>query len=141
LVQGELRNHQIALELALLEDLPHVQASRVQLQQVILNLIMNAVEAMDSVKDRARVLRVTSELQKPDNLLIAVRDSGSGIDPKNLDRIFDTFFTTKSSGMGMGLSICRTIVEAHGGELWASAGIDFGSVLNIQLPAFQAGVE
>jgi PAS domain S-box-containing protein len=141
LVQGELRNRGIALESTLLEGLPHVRASRVQLQQVILNLIMNAIEAMDSIEDRARVLRVTSELPDPNKVLIAVRDTGSGIDPRNLDRIFDAFFTTKSSGMGMGLSICQTIVEAHGGRLWASAGIDLGSVLNIQLPAFRPEAE
>jgi signal transduction histidine kinase len=112
-----------------------------QLQQVILNLVRNAVDAMESVSDRPRVLSVKSAVQDPDGVLVAVEDSGEGIDPKDIDRIFDSFFTTKPQGMGMGLSICRSIIEDHRGRLWASSGVDHGSVFNVQLPAFRPPVE
>jgi two-component system NtrC family sensor kinase len=141
LVHGELNKHRISVESELLQDLPQVRADRIQIQQVILNLIINAVEAMDLVKNRARVLRVTSEMQEPGNALITVQDTGAGIDPKDMDQIFDAFFTTKSSGMGMGLSICRSIIEIHGGQLWASSGLGHGAVFNIRLPVAKAGVD
>ena len=106
-----------------------------QLQQVILNLVRNAADAMESVSGRARVLRVQSTVHDQDDVLVSVEDSGTGIDPKDIEHIFDSFFTTKSQGMGMGLSICRSIIEAHGGRLWASSGLDHGAVFNVQLPA------
>ena len=117
LVQGELKNRGVSSRAELADDLPRVLADRIQLRQVILNLIMNAIEAMVSVSNRARVLRVRSENHGDDGVLVAVEDSGSGIAPEDMDRIFETFFTTKSEGMGMGLSICRSIVESHGGRI------------------------
>ena len=134
LVQGELKNRGVSSRAELANDLPRVLADRIQLRQVILNLIMNAIEAMVSVSDRARVLRVRSENHGDDGVLVAVEDSGSGIAPKDMDRIFETFFTTKSEGMGMGLSICRSIVESHGGRISASRANPRGSVFQIILP-------
>ena len=96
---------------------------RVQLQQVIVNLTLNGIEAMGAVIDRPRRLVIRSQRQNPE-VLVAVRDSGAGIDPKDVKRIFDAFFTTKAQGMGMGLSICHSIIESHGGRLWASANGD-----------------
>jgi signal transduction histidine kinase len=110
-------------------------ADQVQLQQVFLNLIMNAVEAMSSVENRERSLLVKSELHGAGDVLIMVQDSGPGIDPNDVDRIFDAFFTTKSQGMGLGLSICQSIVESHGGRLWASTHIPQGTAFYVQLPS------
>ena len=110
-------------------------ADRVQLQQVMINLIMNAAEAMNAVEDRDRILTITSHPQGPDGVLITLADTGTGIDPQNADRIFEAFFSTKSSGMGMGLFICRSIIEAHGGRLSGSPGYPYGSVFSIVLPA------
>ncbi|SEC49448.1 PAS domain S-box-containing protein [Rhizobiales bacterium GAS191] len=134
LVQGELQNQSVSLQTELTEELPPVSAVRVQLQQVILNLLTNAIEAMASKDFYARLLRVTSQRREHHDVLITVEDSGPGIDPKNADHIFDLFFTTKSHGMGMGLSICRSIVEAHGGRLSVLPGIDGGSAFQISLP-------
>ena len=130
----ELQSHQIIVRTELADDLPLVLADRVQLQQVILNLTTNAIDAMSSVAGRSRILRLRSEIQEPHGVLVSVEDSGFGIDPKNVDRIFETFFTTKSGGMGMGLAICRSIIEAHHGRLWASAGTQDGSVFQFTLP-------
>jgi signal transduction histidine kinase len=110
-------------------------ADRVQLQQVLINLIMNAIEAMSSVANRERSLLVKSELHGERDVLIAIEDSGPGIDPNDMDRIFDAFFTTKAHGMGLGLSICQSIIESHGGRLWASTRRPHGSVFYIQLPS------
>ncbi|MGA9561637.1 MAG: sensor histidine kinase [Pseudolabrys sp.] len=110
-----------------------VLADQVQLQQVILNLIVNAIEAMNCMPD-ARVLRLTSALHDADGVLITVEDSGPGIAPENLDKVFDTFFTTKPTGMGMGLSICRSIIEAHGGRLWVSGVAPHGCIFHVVLP-------
>jgi signal transduction histidine kinase len=134
LVDPELRSQRVSVHLELAERLPQVLGDRVQLKQVIFNLVMNAVDAMSAVADRARVLRINSAAHKPDFVQIAVEDSGTGIDPKSIDRIFDPFFTTKSRGMGMGLSICRSIVEAHHGRLWALHGVHHGSIFRIELP-------
>ena len=130
-----LQNERVSVRTELVNELPNVLGNRVQLQLVFRNLIMNAVEAMSSVTDRERVLHIRSEIFKPSGVLIAVADSGTGIDPESIDRIFDTFFTTKSHGMGMGLSICRSIVEAHGGRLSASPPLPHGSIFEIVLPA------
>jgi C4-dicarboxylate-specific signal transduction histidine kinase len=135
LVQGELASHQVSLQNELLHDLPQVMAERVQLLQVFLNLVTNAVDAMSAITNRERVLTVRSEICEPDHVLISVEDSGSGIDLTHMDQIFDAFFTTKDHGMGMGLSICRSIVESHGGQLWAAARNPHGSVFCIKLPS------
>jgi C4-dicarboxylate-specific signal transduction histidine kinase len=113
---------------------PQVPANQVQLRQVLVNLIMNAVDAMSTVENRARVLRIKTEVHKLNGVLITVEDSGTGIDPENLDRIFDTFFTTKSHGMGMGLSICRAIAEEHDGELHLSKTDSHGTSFELILP-------
>jgi PAS domain S-box-containing protein len=135
LAHGELQAHGIFVVTDLPEALPSVLGHRGQLQQVILNLVTNAADAMESVPDRPRVLRVVSGIHGANGVLVSVEDSGTGINPKDIDRIFDSFFTTKSKGMGMGLSICRSIIEAHEGRLWASSGIDHGSIFNIELRA------
>jgi signal transduction histidine kinase len=134
LTHGEIQNGRVSVETELTNELPNVVGNRVQLQLVFRNLIMNAVEAMGSVTDRGRVLHIRSEI-KPSGVRIAVADSGTGIEPKSIDRIFDTFFTTKYHGMGMGLSISRSIVEAHGGQLSASPSHPHGSIFEIVLPA------
>ena len=114
-------------------------ASRVQLHQVILNLIMTAGEAMSSVTGRERRLTIGTCLDKPATLTITVEDTGTGIEPAHFDRIFDPFFTTKAHGMGLGLSICRSIIEAHGGKLVASPGNPFGTSFYLSLPISEAG--
>jgi C4-dicarboxylate-specific signal transduction histidine kinase len=134
LLHEEIQSQQVSMRSELAEALPQVPANRVQLQQVIVNLIMNAVDAMSTVVNRARILRVKTEIHEFNYLLITVEDSGMGIDPKNIDRIFDAFFTTKSHGMGMGLSICRSIIERHGGRLSVSLGQPHGSIFHVFLP-------
>ena len=135
LVRGEIRKHGILLRKDLLRNLPHVDADRTQLQQVIMNLIMNAVEAMAPLMDRERLLVVRSDVFDAGNVVITIEDFGPGFNPGDKDRIFDAFYTTKSEGMGMGLFICRSIVEAHGGRLWASPGAHCGSVFHVVLPS------
>ena len=135
LVQGDLQTRGVSAGIRLTSDPLQVSGNRVQLQQVILNLVMNAVEAMAPVTDRARVLGISSERHAPDGVLISVEDCGTGIDRKNIDRIFEPFFTTKSHGMGMGLSICRSIIHAHGGRLAASPAHPHGSIFQVFLPA------
>jgi PAS domain S-box-containing protein len=130
---GELKSCQVSLTLQLLDNLPLVQADGVQLQQVLFNLITNAIDAMASITDRPRVLRVVSEYLE-DWALISVHDSGTGINPQHAERLFDAFFTTKPNGIGLGLSICRSIVESHGGRLSAFPGHPYGSVFQIVLP-------
>jgi C4-dicarboxylate-specific signal transduction histidine kinase len=133
-VETELQSHHIAVRNTLDETIPVVLADRVQLQQVILNLIKNAVEAMSDVEPNSRRLHIKTELDESQNIVATVQDSGPGIDPQNIKRIFDRFFTTKSQGMGMGLAICRSIIEAHNGQLWAEAGVHRGSIFRISLP-------
>jgi C4-dicarboxylate-specific signal transduction histidine kinase len=134
LVQAELARNQVVLRTELCDGLPHAMADRVQVQQVMVNLILNAVEAMNGNVDRQRNLVMQSEMQSPDQILVAVRDSGMGIDPSVQKRIFDPFFTTKAQGMGMGLSISHSIIEAHGGRLWASPNADHGATFQFTLP-------
>jgi signal transduction histidine kinase len=138
LARGELEKRRIAVETDLPAGLPDVVGCQAQLQQVFLNVVTNAVEAMDSVAERARKLRVTSRPHETDGVLITVEDSGTGIDPRNAKQIFEPLYTTKSQGMGLGLSICRSIVEAHGGRLSASPGALHGLALRISLPAGEA---
>ena len=134
LLHGELHHYGVSLRTQLVDDLPCVSADRIQLEQVIMNLAMNAVEAMASVTDRARVLYVRSEKQDNDCVVVTLEDTGTGINPEQMDDIFDTFFTTKSEGIGMGLSICRSVVEAHGGGITASRANLHGSVFQFFLP-------
>ena len=117
------------------DGLPEVMAERVQLQQVLLNLIMNAIEAMSSVTGRERLLMITSSVGARADISVTVEDTGDGIAPDHLDRIFDPFFTTKSQGMGLGLSICRSFIEAFGGRLWASPRSPVGAVFHLTLPS------
>jgi len=134
LVHGELDKHQVSVRLELSDRLAPVTADRVQLQQVILNLVMNAVDAMESIGDRPRVLRVKTQMQASTGVQVSIADTGSGIDPEKASRIFDSFFTTKPQGTGMGLSICRSIVETYKGRLWVSPGVPNGSEFHFFLP-------
>ena len=130
---GELKSRRVSLALELLDNLSPVRADRIQLQQVLLNLLTNAVDSMASITDRPHVLRVRSE-RLEDWALISVQDSGTGINPEHAERVFEAFFTTKPNGIGLGLSICRSIVEAHEGRLSASAVHPYGSVFQVMLP-------
>jgi C4-dicarboxylate-specific signal transduction histidine kinase len=133
LMQPEASRNQVTVETQLTAGLPVTKGDRVQLQQVIANLVLNGIEAMNAVTDRPRRLIIRSE-KRDSGVLVAVQDSGTGIDPKNERRIFDAFFTTKSQGMGMGLSISHSIIESHGGRLWASANSGHGATVQFALP-------
>jgi PAS domain S-box-containing protein len=141
LVRIEAENQRVSICTELSAELPQVSANQVQLRQVVVNLIMNAVDAMSTVQNRARVLRIKTEVHKLDSVLITVEDSGTGIDPENVDRIFDAFFTTKSHGMGMGLSICRSIIESHDGRLSVAPAQPHGSTFYVSLPLSIQNVE
>jgi signal transduction histidine kinase len=130
----------VSVQTRLADGLHPIHGDRVQLQQVILNLILNAVEATGSVKAEPRVLLISTE-QDDTGVLVAVRDSGPGIDSEHLERAFEAFYTTKSSGTGMGLSICRSIIDAHGGRLWAEANEPRGAVFQFALPVFELIVQ
>jgi signal transduction histidine kinase len=134
LVRHEFSRHGIALQLALSPGLPLVLGDRVQLQQVVINLIVNGIQAMADINDRPTVLTISSGAEG-DEVTLAVQDSGIGITPATSERLFDAFFTTRSDGMGMGLSICRSIVEAHGGRIWATGDSAVGAVFRLALPA------
>jgi PAS domain S-box-containing protein len=133
LTRSEMKQHGILLRTELANGLPDIWGDRVQLQQVILNLIMNAIEAMSEVSEEPRELLITS-VDGPDGVTVSVRDSGPGLKPQSLDQLFDPFFTTKPAGMGMGLSICRSITEAHGGRMWASANVPQGASFHFSIP-------
>ena len=134
LTRDELHRHRISVMTELHSNLPVTMADRVQLQQVVLNLVMNGIDAMRAVTDRPRNLTVRSQLSDQGNIVVNVADSGVGLDPRNRDRIFDSFFTTKPEGMGMGLAISNTIIQAHHGQLWAESGTPFGAVFGFTLP-------
>ena len=134
LVRSDLEAQHISVRTELFDKLPQVPANLVQLRQVLVNLITNAVDAMSTVGGRPKVLRVKTEVDESSHVLITVEDSGVGIDPKNISRIFDPFFTTKPHGMGMGLSICCSIIESHGGRLSVSPGQPHGSIFHVLLP-------
>jgi len=134
LARSAITENDVSVQTLLTEGLLLVQADRVQVQQVVSNLIFNAVEAMGSVEGGPRELLIRTEQHQPNGVLVAVRDSGLGIDPEHLDRVFEAFYTTKSNGVGMGLSICRSIIEAHGGRLWAGANEGRGAVFRFTLP-------
>ena len=135
LTRGEVVKNGVSVQTQLAEGLPLIQGDRVQLQQVILNLIVNAVEAMSGVGEGSRELLISTGKAKSDGVLVAVRDSGPGLAPASLERLFGAFYTTKPGGLGMGLSICRSIIEAHGGRLWATANVPQGAVFQFTVPA------
>jgi PAS domain S-box-containing protein len=134
LARRAITKNGVSVQTHLTEGSLPVQVDCVQVQQVVLNLILNAVEAMASVDAGARELLISIKQNETNGIVVAVGDSGPGIDPKNLDRVFEAFYTTKSSGVGMGLSICRSIIEAHGGRLWADANKPRGAVFQFTLP-------
>jgi C4-dicarboxylate-specific signal transduction histidine kinase len=134
LTRGEIAKNGVSMQTQLAEGLPLIQGDRVQLQQVILNLIINAVEAMSLVREDSRELLVSTGRDASGGVLVAVQDSGPGLNSENFDRVFDAFHTTKPGGMGMGLSICRSIVEAHGGRIWASRTAGPGTTFQCTLP-------
>jgi PAS domain S-box-containing protein len=140
LVQRELLNHQVSVRMELAADLPMVRADRVQLQQLIINLVINGIEAMQAVTDRPRELTIRTHRDEVHQVQVSVKDCGVGISPADADRLFNAFFTTKSSGMGMGLSICSSIVEAHGGRVWAEPNLPHGAIFHFTLPLRQEDV-
>jgi PAS domain S-box-containing protein len=140
LMDHELRSHDIRLRTDLGRTLPGVAGDRVQLQQVLLNLIVNAVEAMSAVHDRSRELTIVSRQDGSNAVLVEVRDSGNGLDPQRAEQVFEAFYTTKAEGIGIGLSISRSIIEAHGGRLWASANAPHGAVFSFSLPVAEEAV-
>jgi C4-dicarboxylate-specific signal transduction histidine kinase len=135
MVRGPIDKNRVSVRTRLAPDLNSVWGDRVQLQQVVLNLILNAVEAMGLVDEQSRHLSIRTEQRGGAGILVAVHDSGPGIDPEHLQRVFEPFYTTKNSGLGMGLSICRSIIDAHGGRLWADANELRGAVFQFSLPA------
>jgi PAS domain S-box-containing protein len=140
MILREIDAHGVALQLDLGTSLPSVDGDRVQLQQVIMNLLMNGIQAMSRVTGRSRELLIRSREHGADQILVAVEDSGTGIEPEHVDRLFSAFFTTKPDGMGMGLSICRSIVEQHGGRIWAARNSDTGSTFQFTLPVPRNGI-
>jgi C4-dicarboxylate-specific signal transduction histidine kinase len=134
LIQAEANKNRVAIRTELAADLPPATGDRIQLQQVIMNLTLNGIEAMSSVDDRPRLLVIQSESKASNEIVVAVSDSGVGIDPRDQKRLFDAFFTTKAQGMGMGLSISHSIIESHGGRLWASTNGDHGATFQFMLP-------
>ena len=140
LTQHELGSQHIVVRTDFDTTLPRVAGDRIQLQQVLLNLIVNAIEAMSVVHDRARELTIASRQDGADIVLVEVRDSGNGLDPQRAEQVFEAFYTTKAEGIGIGLSISRSIIEAHGGRLWAGANAPCGAVFRFSLPAAQEAV-
>jgi signal transduction histidine kinase len=135
LMEPQAARNGITIQAELAASHRRIRADRVQLQQVVINLILNSIEAMRELAERPRRIVVRSEIQSDDDVLVAVRDYGIGIDPKNQRRLFDPFFTTKPQGMGVGLSISHSIVEAHGGRLWATANSDWGATFQFTIAA------
>jgi signal transduction histidine kinase len=135
LARSAIATNRVSVQTRFTEGLLAVQGDRVQLQQVLLNLILNAVEAMSKVDEGVRELLISTEQSRTNSVLVAVRDSGPGIDPERREQIFDAFYTTKSTGLGMGLSICRCIIGAHGGRLWVDENQPRGAVFQFTLPS------
>ena len=134
LIGSELRRHGVLLQAELAAGDRPVLGDRVQLQQVLLNLVMNGIEAMSGVAERTRELMVSSSFAEPGSVLVSVEDTGAGFEPDVAQRIFEPFFTTKSEGLGIGLSICRSIVEGHRGRLWASPRAPHGAAIRFTVP-------
>ena len=137
LVQLELISHRVSLRIELAPDLPPILGDRVQLQQVVINLLMNGIEAMQSVMDRPRELIVRSRQDEAGQVLVTVEDRGAGISTEGASQLFNAFFTTKSGGMGMGLSICRSIIQAHGGRISAANNAGPGATFQFVLPVIR----
>jgi PAS domain S-box-containing protein len=135
LTRGEAVKNGVSVQTELIDGLPLIEGDRVQLQQVILNLIINAFEAMSGISEGVRELLISTRKAEPDGVLVAVRDSGPGLAPATLERLFESFYTTKPGGLGLGLSICRSIIEAHGGRLWACANVPCGAIFQFTVPA------
>jgi len=135
LTRGEAMKNGVSVQMQLAEDLPLIEGDRVQLQQVILNLIINGVQAMSEASDGPRQVLISTGKPESGGVLVAVRDSGPGLAPGTLDHVFEAFHTTKPGGLGLGLSICRSIIEAHGGRLWASANVPRGAIFQFTVPA------
>jgi PAS domain S-box-containing protein len=134
LTRGEAVTNGVSVQTEFADELPLVEGDRVELQQVMLNLIINAIEALSGTSEGSRELLISTGKSESGGVLVAVRDTGPGLSPASLDHVFDAFYTTKPSGMGMGLSICRSIIEAHGGRLWASANVPDGATFQFTLP-------
>jgi signal transduction histidine kinase len=141
LTRSEMRRYRILLQTELAPGLPHIWGDRIQLQQVILNLIVNAIEAMQAVTDRPRELVIGSHQADAQQVVVAVQDRGVGISAEDAERLFDAFFTTKVSGIGMGLSICRSIIEAHGGRLSAANNAGPGATFQFTLPLIRLALD
>jgi signal transduction histidine kinase len=134
LTRSEVLKHGVSLRTTLADDLPLIEGERIQLQQVLMNLILNAVEAMTALERGPREIQISTMTDPPGRVLVAVRDSGPGLDPTSVDRVFQPFYTTKPDGMGMGLAICRSIIEAHGGQLWATSNEPHGAAFQFAIP-------
>ena len=139
LTRTEAANNSVSVRTQLAEGLPRVQGDQVQLQQVLLNLIINAIEAMRDVGEEERELLISSR-NEPDGISVEVRDSGPGFAPADIERVFEAFYTTKPSGLGLGLSICRSIIEAHNGQLWVSPNVPRGAIFRFIAPAHPAAI-
>jgi C4-dicarboxylate-specific signal transduction histidine kinase len=140
LARSEVQRHRVVVETHLAEPVPRVRADRIQIQQVLLNILINALEALSGVSDGPREVEVRSEPDAAPGVLVTVRDSGPGLDPQSLDRLFEAFYTTKPHGLGLGLAISRRIIEAHGGRLWATANVPHGAVVQFTVPSGNEGV-
>jgi signal transduction histidine kinase len=134
LIDREVQRNHVSLQLDLADNVPPILGDRIQLQQVVLNLVLNAIEAMSEVDDRRRELSVSSATDENSGALVVVRDSGTGLDPASADRLFDAFYTTKARGMGIGLAVSRTIIQSHGGRLWATPNMPHGAIFQFSLP-------
>jgi signal transduction histidine kinase len=134
LTRNEAADNDVSVRTQLAGGLPHIRGDRVQLQQVLLNLIINAIEAMRDVDEEERELLISTR-KEPDGVSVEVRDSGPGFAPAALERVFEAFYTTKPGGLGLGLSICRSIIEAHNGQLWASPYVPRGAIFRFTAPA------
>jgi len=139
LTEAEAQRRQVSVQTRLESNLPPVTADRVQLQQVLMNLMMNALDALSEVIDRPRIFTIRADMDSPNTVLVAVQDTGTGIDPERMKHIFEPFHTTKSHGLGLGLSISRSIIEAHGGRLWMSPNDGPGVTFQFTLPVQNGG--
>ena len=135
LTRGEALKNGVSVESQLAKGLPIIAGDRVQLQQVVLNLVLNALQAIGAVSEGARQVIITTRQIESNDLCVGVQDTGPGLSPETLSRLFEPFYTTKPNGMGMGLTICRSIIEAHGGRLWVSACEPHGALFQFAIPA------